>query len=257
MGLIQRQLAWLRPGRQLLPAAARPWALLLTGCCVVITIVIGVLVAYQHVPAGLDHDIDSPLYSTLGPHRDALLRIVALGSPVPVLAASLVMVAGCLLAGRLNGAVLAVLAAPIADGLVEIVLKPLFHRADLGFLSYPSGHTTAVFALGATVTILLAFPAAGSARQMARRVLVPVLVTVIGCVVAVALIALRWHYFTDTVGGAAVAIGTVCGLALVLDLPGTRRLLARIAPGRSRAEPDHAGPAASAPGQRLAGPRAG
>ena len=32
-------------------------------------------------------------------------------------------------------------------------------------------------------------------------------------------IGLRWHYFTDTVAGAAVGIGTVCGLALLLDLP--------------------------------------
>jgi hypothetical protein len=29
---------------------------------------------------------------------------------------------------------------------------------------------------------------------------------------------LRWHYFTDTVAGAAVGAGTVCALALLLDL---------------------------------------
>ena len=27
-----------------------------------------------------------------------------------------------------------------------------------------------------------------------------------------------WHYFTDTVAGAAVGVGTVCALALVIDL---------------------------------------
>jgi membrane-associated phospholipid phosphatase len=36
-------------------------------------------------------------------------------------------------------------------------------------------------------------------------------------------IGLRWHYFTDTVAGAAVGIGTVCALALVLDLPTRQR----------------------------------
>ena len=41
--------------------------------------------------------------------------------------------------------------------------------------------------------------------------------------VAVGVIGLRWHYFTDTVAGAAVGIGTVCALALVLDLPTRRR----------------------------------
>jgi len=45
-------------------------------------------------------------------------------------------------------------------------------------------------------------------------------------VVAVGVIGLKWHYFTDTVAGAAVGIGTVCGLALFLDLPAVRRLLA-------------------------------
>jgi len=32
--------------------------------------------------------------------------------------------------------------------------------------------------------------------------------------VVVGVIAVRYHYFTDTVAGAAVGIGTVCGLAL-------------------------------------------
>jgi membrane-associated phospholipid phosphatase len=36
--------------------------------------------------------------------------------------------------------------------------------------------------------------------------------------VATAVIGLRWHYFTDTVAGAAVGVGTVCALALILDL---------------------------------------
>jgi membrane-associated phospholipid phosphatase len=46
-------------------------------------------------------------------------------------------------------------------------------------------------------------------------------------VVAVGVIGLRWHYFTDTLAGAALGTGTVCGLALLLDLPAVRRRLAR------------------------------
>ena len=244
MGRYRRGPARLRAGRPLLPAAGRPWALLLAGCCAVITTVIGVLVAHQHVPVGIDHAIDVPIYTKLGPHHGVLLRIVELGSPGPVIVLTIVIVAGCLLAGRLNGAILGAFAAPIADGLDELVLKPLFHRADLGFLSYPSGHTTAVFALGSTVTVLLAVPAAGAARPRMRRAAVPVAAAVIGCMVAAGLIALRWHYFSDTVGGAAVAIGTVCFLALLLDLPATRRLLARIAPDRPRHATPQDAPAA-------------
>jgi hypothetical protein len=46
-----------------------------------------------------------------------------------------------------------------------------------------------------------------------------VLSTVIG------VIGLSWHYFTDTIGGAAVAVGTVCGLCLLIDavVDGVRR----------------------------------
>jgi hypothetical protein len=36
--------------------------------------------------------------------------------------------------------------------------------------------------------------------------------------VAVGVIGLRWHYFTDTVGGVALGTGTVLTLALLIDL---------------------------------------
>ena len=66
-----------------------------------------------------------------------------------------------------------------------------------------------------------------SARARALRVLIPTAACVLGGVVAIAVIGLRWHYFTDTVAGAVVGIGTVCGLALILDLPAARPLPAR------------------------------
>jgi membrane-associated phospholipid phosphatase len=40
------------------------------------------------------------------------------------------------------------------------------------------------------------------------------------------MIGLGFHYFTDTIAGAAVGVGTVTLTALVLDLPGPRRWLA-------------------------------
>ena len=56
---------------------------------------------------------------------------------------------------------------------------------------------------------------------------------VLGVVVAVGVIGLRWHYLTDTVAGAAVGTGTVCGLAFLLDLSMIRRLLTQPAVDRS------------------------
>jgi membrane-associated phospholipid phosphatase len=126
------------------------------------------------------------------------------------------VVAACLLTGRLNGAVLAATAVPVSVGLDELLLKPLVHRTYLGILAYPSGHTTAMFALAATVAVLLLVPAPAKARSV--RAAVPSAACLLGGVVAIAVIGLRWHYFTDTIAGAAVGIATVCGLALALDL---------------------------------------
>jgi membrane-associated phospholipid phosphatase len=75
----------------------------------------------------------------------------------------------------------------------------------------------------------------------AARGLIPLAACVLGVVVAVAVIGLQWHYFTDTVAGAAVAIGTVCGLALLLDLPSVRRWLAWVSrqPPEAQEHPSH------------------
>ena len=67
--------------------------------------------------------------------------LIAPGSPIPAAVLSAAIAAACLLTGRLNGAVLAVVAIAATDGLVEGVLKPLVHRTYLGNLVYPSGHT--------------------------------------------------------------------------------------------------------------------
>jgi membrane-associated phospholipid phosphatase len=221
-------------GRPLLAPSARPWAGALLACCATFVAALGVLFARQASADGLDHAIDSQVIAWLGGHRGLLLWLAAPGSLIPAGALCAVIVGACLLTGRLNGAVLAAAAVPVAVGLDEALLKPLVHRTYWGNVVYPSGHTTAVFALAATVTVLLLVPPQ-PARAGALRVLIPVAACVLGVVVAVAVIGLQWHYFTDTVAGAAVAVGTVCGLALLLDLPAARRWLAR--PGRQPATP--------------------
>jgi membrane-associated phospholipid phosphatase len=212
------------PGRPLLAGSARPWAGGLLACCAIVVTVLGVAFAHQARADWLDHAVDSVITSWLGGHRDLLLWLAAPGSQLPVVVATAAIVVGCLLGGRLNGALLALAAVPVASGLAEGLVKPLVHRTDLGAVSYPSGHTTAMFALAGTLAVLLVRAPPGRARAL--RVLIPAAACVLGGVVAVALIGLRWHYFTDTVAGAAVGIGTVCGLALLLDLPACRRWLA-------------------------------
>ncbi len=50
------------------------------------------------------------------------------------------------------------------------------------------------------------------------RVLIPAAAWVVVAVVAVGVMAVRFHYFTDTLVGAAVGTVTVCALAFALDL---------------------------------------
>jgi membrane-associated phospholipid phosphatase len=226
----------LRPGRPLLAASARSWAGALLACCAVFVALLGVLFAHQAKADWLDHAIDSPIITWFGGHPGLALRLAAPGSLIPAGVLSAAIVISCLLAGRLNGAVLAAAAVPAAVGLNDGLLKPLVHRTYLGVLTYPSGHTTAMFALAAVVTVLLLIsPRPAKARVL--RVLIAAAACVLGGAVAIAVIGLRWHYFTDTVAGAAVGIGTVCGLALILDLPGV------CLPGQAASEMARAGAA--------------
>jgi hypothetical protein len=68
---------------------------------------------------------------------------------------SLVAALACLARGWLRGAVLALLAVPVASGLNDALFKHLFHRTYQGALTYPSGHTAAAAALAAALTVLL------------------------------------------------------------------------------------------------------
>jgi len=208
----------LRYGRPLLAGPVRHWAGALLASCAILVVVLGLLFADQASADRLDHAIDSPVITWFGGHRGLGGWLIFPGSPLAAGLLAAAIAAACLIAGRLNGAVLAVAAIPAADGLNDGLLKPLVHRTYLGVLTYPSGHTTAVFALAATVTVLLLAPP-WRGKPGTLRVLVPAAGCLLACVVAVALIGLRFHYFTDTVAGAAVGIGTVCGLALLLDLP--------------------------------------
>ena len=73
---------------------------------------------------------------------------------------------------------------------------------------------------------------------MARAALV-VVACAVTALAAVGVIGLRWHYFTDTVGGVALGTGTVLTLAFLIDLVpdamrsrGIRSCITRLVGGR-------------------------
>jgi undecaprenyl-diphosphatase len=205
------------------------WAIAIVIGCTLLVAALGILFADQSRASWLDHVVDSPIISTLGVHGLTAYRLASPGTLGPAVLISGAIAVICLRFRRINGAVLALLAVPVSDGLDDGILKPLIGRTDLGQLTYPSGHTTAVFALATTVAILILVPPQES-RTRVLRVLLVLGSVAVSLIVAVAVIALEWHYFTDTIGGAAVAIGVVCGLAMILDLlTGNRRIEPRLA----------------------------
>jgi membrane-associated phospholipid phosphatase len=213
------------PGEPLLAASARPWVGALVVGCAVLVAVPGVLFAGQRTADRFDHAVDAPIVAWFTRHQRLALWLVAPGSPYPAIVISAVIVAACLLARRPNGALLGAAAVPVAEVFSEKLLKPLVDRT-LGGISYPSGHTTAIVALAATLTVLLLGPVKRPRARPARAAILAAAYAVVAGV-ALGLIGLRWHYFTDTAGGAAVGVGTVGGLALILDSRFVRRLLTR------------------------------
>jgi membrane-associated phospholipid phosphatase len=204
-------------GRPLLGDTRRTWAGLTLAACLMVAVTLGLLFKGQTTPDAFDNAVDAPVISFFGGHHTLLLWLALPGTLIPAIAISAAIAVGCLLAKRVNGAVLAVIAVPVAAGLDDALLKHVFHRTYLGQLTFPSGHTTCATALTVTLAILLLAPPK-QPRTPAVRVTLVAVACVITAAVATGVIGLRWHYFTDCVAGAAVGAGTVLALALLLDL---------------------------------------
>lgn len=170
--------------------------------------------------------IDAGLLHRLREHRRLLDLMVQVGSPTAVVVGSLVL---CLLAALLRwwrGALLALVAAPVAGVLTDEVLKPLMraHNPTGGALAFPSGHSTGAFGL-AVVTAVLLVPRRGSRVWPALlRLLLALVALAAAGATAVSVVALGYHHVTDALGGAATATLVVLTLSALVDaLPGPRR----------------------------------
>lgn len=206
-----------RPGGcPLLPPAVRRAAVTLVALCVAVTAFLGVWFAGKKRAGWLDVAVDGRIRAAVGGYPGVLDRLAALGNPVPVNAMATALLLACLAARRWRGAVFVAVAVPAAEALSELLLKPVVGRTLRGALSFPSGTATGMFAVAATFAVLLAVPFRPRIPAAARLLLA---LTALGtaAAVAIALVGLRAHYFTDTVGGAAVATAVVMATALSLD----------------------------------------
>lgn len=205
-----------RAPRPLLPSSARRPATLILAVCMLVTALLGALFAHQTQPGWLDAAIDTRLGHSVFAHWALLRRASILGSPHPMAVMTAALVLACIATRRWRGALLVLIAVPAAGVVTEYLLKPLVGRVLRGNLVYPSGHTTGVFVLAAVVAVLLAGPLRPPIPRKVRLVLVAA-AYLIASATATAMIAMGFHYFTDTVGGAAVATGTVLATALTID----------------------------------------
>jgi undecaprenyl-diphosphatase len=151
-------------------------------------------------------------------------RLVQLGAPRTVVLVSIGLAVVCALARRRRAMVFALVAPIGASALTEVVLKPLIDRHKQTGLAFPSGHTTGAFSLALTAAVLL-LPHRPDLRMRLGflRLVLGLSLLALATGTAIALVALRDHYATDTLGGAAVALAAVPMAAFVLDAAsGTR-----------------------------------
>jgi membrane-associated phospholipid phosphatase len=228
--------------RQLLPSGARRPAAVIAACSLAVTVVLGVLTAHSSRPDALDGTVDSWVQRTFGVHHGTMLLLEDVGKPAEVVVLTLVIVLACLATRRVNGAALTAVSVAVSVVLTEFVLKPVVGRTLGGYLVYPSGHTGFAFTLATVIVVLMLNPPRRQLRRTVKGV-VAAGVALIGSAVAVAMIGLHAHYFTDTVGGAALAIGVVLTTTFLLDTERLRRQMRTAGPGRR-----------PAPGMRVTGP---
>ena len=188
---------------------------------VAIAVVCGLVIAAQGVwirrgmeTGWLDTTVDAHLRASLGAHHLLLDVLVWPGEPVPAAAITAALVLACAVRRRYRQAVLAAVSVPLADALTELVLKPLIGRTSWGN-PFPSGHVAYVAALVTVLIVLLA--RTGTGARPLFRVALGLTALLITAAVAAGVIGAGMHHFSDTVGGAAVGIGTVLVTALILD----------------------------------------
>jgi membrane-associated phospholipid phosphatase len=143
-----------------------------------------------------------------------------LGSTLPMTLITALLAYCCLALRRYRGAVMVAAGVLVASSVSEFVLKPIIDRTRYGSLSFPSGHATAIFAIATAIAVLLIRPPATNMPTSMRRVLAALSYA---AAAAGALGLVEIHYFTDTIGGAAVGIGVTLAIALGLDRLGVSR----------------------------------
>ena len=202
----------------LIPRAWRPVAVLTWVAAAVVLAVLGWHFAHNGPTDAADALVGAHVKLRLASHPHLLSLAARLGSPAVVIGGSVTLALLWLVGGRRRAALFALIAAPAAGAITELVLKPIVHRQlHPQALMFPSGHATGAFALALTVVILLLPREQTRLLPALAGMVVGVAALAVASVVAVAVVALGWHYVTDVIGGVVTAVVVVVGLAAVID----------------------------------------
>lgn len=169
----------------------------------------GAHVAHRPVAGALDRWLQGVIP---GSHAAAYVEVTKLRYPWVVVVVA-VLLAAVSLRRDWPRSVACLVGPPLAVFVGEEFIKPLVGRTLGGALSYPSGSTTGAAAL-ATAAILAVPP-------RWKRVTV-FLAGGYALWMAVAVVALRWHFPTDSLGGAVLGIGVVLMVDAVTHLASGR-----------------------------------
>jgi membrane-associated phospholipid phosphatase len=173
----------------------------------------------------LDHRLQS-LVGSSGQGRSLSDAVIASGNEISVVVLAILLSGVAVVLGHRRLAVLMIVG-PGLTGLATTTLKPVIGRTFNDEFAFPSGHAGGATALGVVTALLLISVMRTSGRTSA--VLLAAGAFLSGGVMALALIADRQHYPTDTVGGFCVAVAVVLASALAIDWSAERRTARRAA----------------------------
>jgi membrane-associated phospholipid phosphatase len=165
----------------------------------------GALVAHRPVAGALDRWLQTVVP---GSRATAFVEVTKLRSPSVVVVVAVLLGALSLRRDRPR-AVACLIGPPLAVLVGQEMIKPLVGRTLGGTLTYPSGSTTGAAAL-ATAAILAVPPR--------WKWVTAVLAVAYALWMTVAVVALRWHFPTDALGGAVLGVGVVLIVDSVMHL---------------------------------------
>ncbi|WP_168211359.1 phosphatase PAP2 family protein [Actinosynnema sp. ALI-1.44] len=209
----------MQPITRLVPRGLVPLIVVLASVCALVVTTLGLIFAGQRTGTAVDDSVHWAVYRQFVGERGLLQAMLTPTEPVLLVIVIGLIVMVAVARGRPRLAVLAVAAPLLSAVFSSAVLKPAFGRTiNNGSLAFPSGHTATMVAV---LTVLVIATVTTRTTVLVLTAVGALVVAVIG---ATALVGMKYHYVTDTVGGACVAIATVLTVALVIDRVADRRV---------------------------------